>query len=205
MSKQIFVFDGAFGFTKRHLEEYTYSHSQLKTTGLKPGLVKKCTMIGEGPQLRDEISVDLKELTALEFNAMKASPACYFYTLTGQAYAFLKESIENDLGQFQKLFLVVRDLATICQLRRDFPGRMTSVYVHMDAAQLKADMNGRFEPDQLTYHLERHQEAWADYVRRKDLYDDVLINKGHSNDIHRQLDGILRRNAAVLSEAPREG
>lgn len=196
MSGTLIVFDGAFGFSKRHLQNYTGSHSQINAE-----MMKKYTIVGHEVGLCDKISVDLDEVVDVDaWKKIKADPKSYHYELTGQEYAFHQDDLARRLDQVAQLFLVVRDLQTIRKLKEDFAGRAVSVFIYTERSRLESEMRGEVSGEQLAFHLKRHDEAWDDFTHHRRHYDHVLINRGEEMEIYRQLSGIIQmvRTASSL-------
>lgn len=186
-SRAIFLIDGASGTGKTDLLEYIAANRSSS------GIVRKLTT---RPKRRDEShkTLDLQFVSAEDFEACRPD---YRYKFGGYDYGFSKKDIDRLLKKCKFVFVIVRSVPVIEQVKRDYhEHRVVGVYVHSDLYLIFARMMASHEtPEDIAYRITRVQGAFEEYVRHRNFYDEVIINDSDRATYHRLIAALMAKYA----------
>lgn len=177
--KNLFLIDGASGTGKSDLISYISNYKKTAS------YVKKYSTREEREyEKKIKEKLDLIHIKEAKFNNMLFE---YSYTYFGNNYGFTKQQIDEAFAKNDNVFIIVRDVDTIHQLKHDYDHlNVVSVFVYTDkdliVERLKEDNHTAEEID---FRISRLEMAYDSYLNNSDLYDEVLINSGSKVDYQR--------------------
>ncbi len=185
----LFIIDGASGVWKTDLVEYV-SNYLIDST-----LIKKLTT----RRLRkNETStkLDLKFITENEFETISPD---YQYLYNGKKYGVMDRDIKEALSKFVNVFLIVRNIEIINKLKRKYINcKLTTVFIYTDTNEVKK----RIVPIYSKGIIESAKEAFLDYLRCPETYDEVLVNGAAANDFYRLINMLVQRGDSKNKDHP---
>lgn len=177
---RLFILDGTSGVWKQELMAYT-AH-RLASAATIEKLTTRAPREGE-----DFRAIDLQQVSTEAFEL--AGPD-YRYEYGGQWYGFTKASISAALRDKENVFVIVRNAGVIRRLRKDFAKFCpTTAFVYVDsalAARRAQEMSSRLVKSSI-------EDAYMDYMREPELYDEVLIHADATNDLYRLVNVLCDR------------
>lgn len=180
---RLYVLDGTSGVWKDELMDYTARRLSNAAT------IKKLTTRGPRPG-EDFASLDLERVT---LDGFRAAAPDYAYQYGGQWYGFTRTSLQSALRDKEHVFIIVRNAGVIRRLVKDFSRycpTVAFVYVDSGLAERKAQ---EFASDLVKTGI---RDAYNDYLREPELYDEVLIHADTSNDLYRLVDLLVARGVS---------
>ncbi len=191
--ENLFLIDGAAGTGKTDMVEYInqkYSRGNLVT------IVQKFTTRKHRPEeITRKLPLDLTFISRSEFNQHHKKSNFYSYEYGGERYGFYKAAVDEAIGLYRNVFIIVRDRVTIKQLVDDYPKVCTvPVFIYSDNDQVvKRLKKDGYDNSAANFRLARQELVWDDYLRQSDLYQEVIINNSNRRDFHRLIDMLLRK------------
>ena len=186
--RNLFLIDGASGTGKTDLINYI---SNYKTS---TSYVKKYTTREERQYEKEsKEKLDLIHIDEEEFNRNHFE---YVYTYGGKRYGFTKKQITDAFQDSDNVFIIVRDVKTIKQLKEDYGYlNVVSFFIYTDknliTYRLKKDKHSAAE---IKFRIDRLGIAYKSYLKNPDLYDDVLVNSGSKEDYEKIIDKIYEKH-----------
>lgn len=177
---RLFILDGTSGVWKQELMAYTAHRMGRALTVRK--LTTRKPRDGEDFQKTDLRQMDLESFDEAHLD--------YKYEYGGQWYGFSKESIQSALQPDRVVFIIVRNAGIIRALRKDF-GRYcpTTAFIYVDtslAARRAQEMSSQLVKSGI-------EDAYLDYLREPELYDEVLVHADAANDLYRLVNVLVTR------------
>jgi guanylate kinase len=177
---RLFLIDGTSGVWKEELVQYI-DHVLVNAT-----VVRKFTT--RSPRQGEDFRrTDLDRIDDLTFR--QVSPD-YAYEYGGYKYGIKRDRISAALSEYASVFVIVRNAEIIDAVRRDFRTHCpTSAFIYMDR-ELVAQRLRAIPGSELAVSV---QNAFLDYLRSPDSYDEVILNAGAPNDFFRLVDLLIQR------------
>ena len=174
--KTIFIIDGTSGIWKSDLINY------VSACRIKSGMFIKCSTRKRRPEEKN---------SDLEFLSNKAFDACNFefhYPYDKHKYGFNKKEIEEFLKKVDNLFIVIRNLGVIQDFAKAFSHyKVVTVFIYTNFHVVSKRIPN-------AHNLEQKKciaDAFQDYLRHPDVYDEIIINGGTANDFNCLIDSLV--------------
>lgn len=189
----LFIIDGVSSVWKQDLVHY------IDHVLVNAAVVRKLST--RAPRAAEDFNLlDLEHVERSTF--AKVSPD-YAYEYGGEEYGIQRTQLTAALNMYGSVFVIVRNSEIIRQIKRDFNKyRPISVFVHMDMRL--AENRSLALKDPLVRQSVKN--AFSDYLRDPESYDQVLVNGGSRNDFFRLLDVLIKRGVnrplVLLNDKP---
>lgn len=203
--KTLFLVDGAAGTGKSDLLRYLSTRKKTAVT-----TIKKYTTRGiRDEEKKRQLPLDLRfpPDSYSRFKARTVDSEFYWYQYGSREfgehlYGFHKKDVEEALRLRDVAVVIVRDRATIDQIKSDFPSvRCISVFIYTDrdlvVQRLKAD---GYDDEAIEFRLSRQPAAWADYLKFWALYDETIINSSDRKDFELLIEALFQKHLSPRPE-----
>lgn len=183
--KTIFIIDGTSGIWKSDLINFI-SNYQIRST-----ILKKYSTREQRPEEKQvKNATDLKFVDEELFNSLSLE---FKYVYDGYKYGFSKKELEDLLVKYDNVFVIIRNLDLIQEFSNAFPSyHIVRAFIYTDFEVVSKRIPGTHN----LRHKKSIQDAFQDYIRHPDIYDEIIINGGSVNEFNRLLESLLVR--AVL-------
>lgn len=174
--KNLFIIDGASGVGKSDLVHYVVGFN------IDAALVRKYTTRPQRDYEKErDWRLDLTFVSEEEFRRIKLD---YEYVYRGHKYGFSRAELNDCLSRSANVFVIVRNADIIKKLVTEYTFiNVIPVFVYTDHERIRERLFGQgFSEESVQFRLQRIEIAFQDYLRRPELYREVLIN----NRLHRK-------------------
>lgn len=180
--KTIFIIDGTSGIWKSDLIAYVIN------CPIKSGIIKKSSTRPKRPE-----DTQLKNSTDLKFMDNELFDSFNFefqYSYDGYKYGFLKKEVDDLLSKIDNIYVVIRNLDLIKEFSKAFSRHnIVNVFIYTDF-----DVVSKRIPIASTLqHKKSIEDTFQDYLRHPNVYDEIVINGGTTNDFNRLLDLLVTK------------
>jgi guanylate kinase len=134
--------------------------------------------------------IDLDHVERDTFNAIQPD---FTYEYGGELYGIQRSRLNDALKQYQSVFVIVRNVEIIAQLKREYRRFCpTSAFIYVDSRVV----NRRATELRSPAVRDSVHQAFLDYMRSPESYDEVIVNASSANDFYRLLNILIQRGMA---------
>lgn len=178
--KNLFIIDGTSGIWKSDLINYISDyrlHSNIQ--------IKFATRKQRSYEKKKSFKSDLELISEAEFDRMNLE---YQYPYNGHKYGFSISELSKSINKNQNTFLIIRNQQLIEELNSKIKNvNIINVFIYTDFTRIgdriSIDISSKLE--------ESITDAYKDYLRKPNLYQEVLINGSSENDFYRLVDMLI--------------
>lgn len=183
--KNLFLIDGASGTGKSDLIKFVNDYNNNVSY-----IQKYTTRKSRQYERESDTKLDLLHISEEEFYNHNFD---YFYRYGGNKYGFYEQSIKNEFKEVDNVFIIVRDVETIKNLKNSFNHiNVVSIFIYTDrdmiVDRLKKDSHTK---EDIQLRIERLEISYRSYLENPAFYDEVLINSGSEQDYHRIIKSVF--------------
>jgi guanylate kinase len=189
--KNLFLIDGPSGSGKSDLMEFVHDRQQDIAFVTKYTTRKK-----RDYEIRQQRLLDLAFVSQDKFNELNLE---YQYLYGGYNYGFSKVELETCLENQRNVFVIVRNAPLIRLLKQKYSFiNVIAVFVYTDEQKVRIRLEQQeSSKEQINYRMDRISEAFDDYVRNSEIYDEIIINNSDRPVYHRLFQEIVSKYKTV--------
>ena len=206
--KNLFLLDGVAGTGKSDCIKYIRDHYNGR---FRAGVIQKyTTRARREEEKKEDHKVDLEFVSTEEFKQIRQETLqteginSFFYYRYGDdkygyhEYGVRKSDIDKALGEYQDVFLIVRNVLCINSIISAYKGtavNVVPVFIYTDPSKVIERLrHENYSEEAINFRTSRSNQVWNEYLAQAvPLYKDIIINNSNPTDFHKFIDQLMMK------------